>query len=70
MPKTRNAVAAAAGVALVWGAIALAIAPDRAGAVTLTDKLHSRIQKGNKLYDKGEHDKALEAYREAQRADS
>jgi Ca-activated chloride channel family protein len=70
MRKTRNAVAAAAGVALVWSAVALAFVPRPAGAVTLTDKLHSRIQKGNKLYDKGQHDKALEAYREAQLADS
>jgi Ca-activated chloride channel family protein len=70
MPKMGKGVAAAAGVVLVWCAVGLVAAPQRASAVTLTDKLHSRVQKGNKLYDKGEHDKALDQYREAQKADS
>lgn len=39
-------------------------------AITLTDKMHSSVAKGNRYYDKGEHDKALNEYRRAQEQDS
>jgi tetratricopeptide (TPR) repeat protein len=36
----------------------------------LRDKLHASIAKGNKYYERGEHDKALEEYRKASDEDS
>jgi tetratricopeptide (TPR) repeat protein len=39
-------------------------------AITLTDKMHSSISKGNRYYDEGEHDKALNEYRRALEQDS
>jgi tetratricopeptide (TPR) repeat protein len=44
--------------------------PGRAGALTLSDKMHGRISKGNKHYDAEEHDRALENYMKAQGLDS
>jgi Ca-activated chloride channel family protein len=41
-----------------------------AQAITLSDKMHSRIQKGNRHYDDGNHDGALQEYLEAQEVDS
>jgi Ca-activated chloride channel family protein len=49
---------------------AVAAMPGAAAAITLSDRVHSAVEKGNKYYNKGEPDKALEAYREAQRHDS
>jgi Ca-activated chloride channel family protein len=53
---------AAVSLAALW--------PLPATGLTLTDRLHSYIQKGNAHYDKGEHDKALEAYMQARKQDS
>ncbi|HVP57454.1 MAG TPA: tetratricopeptide repeat protein [bacterium] len=62
---TRASVAAGIAICLlvVW-----AVTP--AASLTLRDKLHSSIAKGNKYYDKGQPDKALEEYRKATGEDS
>ena len=39
-------------------------------ALTLSDKLHATIEKGNRYYDKGEHDEALQEYLKARKQDS
>ena len=41
-----------------------------ARAVTLRDRMHSTIRKGNTHYETGEHEEALESYLEAERVDS
>jgi Ca-activated chloride channel family protein len=41
-----------------------------AGAITLRDDLHSNVARGNRYYDAGEHDKALQRYQEAEGLDS
>jgi len=51
-------------------AAALVLAASTASALTLRDKVHSAIAKGNKLYDSGEHEQALDEYRKAREADS
>jgi tetratricopeptide (TPR) repeat protein len=61
-PTRLAALAALAATLVMWAG--------PAAGITLSDRLHSEIRKGNKHYDKGEHDKALEAYREAARQDS
>lgn len=56
-----------------WAALAAACVLSvaaQAQAVTLTDKVHADIRKGNSYYDKGEHDRALERYRSAGQRDS
>jgi Ca-activated chloride channel family protein len=40
------------------------------GAITLTDKMHSKISRGNRYYREGEHESALLRYREAEDLDS
>jgi Ca-activated chloride channel homolog len=56
---------------LALGLVGAVVAmPGAAAAITLSDRVHSAVEKGNKYYNKGEPDKALEAYREAQRHDS
>lgn len=39
-------------------------------AVTLSDKLHGTLQKGNRHYNNGEHEAALQKYLEAEMVDS
>ena len=41
-----------------------------AGAVTLKDEMHSNVSRGNRYYEAGDHEMALERYREAQGLDS
>ena len=41
-----------------------------ANAVTLSDKMHGRIAEGNRRYDAGDHEEALNQYRQAQELDS
>jgi Ca-activated chloride channel family protein len=40
------------------------------GAITLTDKMHSKISRGNRDYHEGEHESALLRYQEAEALDS
>lgn len=40
------------------------------GALTLTDKMHSKISRGNRYYREGEHESALLRYQEAEVLDS
>ncbi len=40
------------------------------GAVTLKDDMHSNVSRGNRYYEAGDHEMALERYREAQGLDS
>jgi tetratricopeptide (TPR) repeat protein len=61
-PTRSAALAALAAALLMWAG--------PAAGITLSDRVHSDIRKGNKHYDKGEHDKALEAYRDAGKQDS
>jgi tetratricopeptide (TPR) repeat protein len=41
-----------------------------AAALTLKDEMHSNLSRGNRYYEAGDHDMALERYREAQDLDS
>jgi Ca-activated chloride channel family protein len=42
----------------------------QAQAITLSDKMHSNVSKGNKHYEEGEHEAALGRYQVAQQVDS
>ena len=53
---------------LVWLVLFLISSP--AGAITLTDKFHSYISKGNSYFEEGSHQKALEMYQKARSVDS
>jgi tetratricopeptide (TPR) repeat protein len=55
---------------LIVGLVGAIWLPVGAGALTLTDRLHSNVSKGNKHYRADEHQQALERYVRAQRADS
>lgn len=65
----RSAVAGRVVIALTL--VLTVIWPGRPSlAITLTDKMHSSISKGNQHYDKGEHEQALNEYRRAREQDS
>ncbi len=64
-----QALLASLAPALALAAV-IVLVPRAVPALTLSDKMHSTIEKGNRYYDKGEHDKALEAYLEAEKQDS
>jgi tetratricopeptide (TPR) repeat protein len=53
---------------LILGVIVVLAGPSH--AVTLRDRMHGTISKGNDHYDEGEHQEALEKYLEAERIDS
>lgn len=55
---------------LVMIAIAVTILAGQASAVTLRDEMHSNVSRGNRYYESGENEMALERYREAQGLDS
>jgi len=55
---------------LVIIAIAVITIAGGAGAVTLSDEMHSNVSRGNRYYEAGENEMALERYREAQGLDS
>jgi Ca-activated chloride channel family protein len=48
----------------------VALVAGSAQAVTLRDRMHSKIQQGNSHYEAGEHEEALESYLDAERVDS
>jgi Ca-activated chloride channel family protein len=51
-------------------AVAVLTLAGGAGAVTLKDEMHSEVTRGNRYYEAGDHEKALERYREAEGLDS
>jgi Ca-activated chloride channel family protein len=51
-------------------ALGIAALAGGAGAVTLKDEMHSNVSRGNSYYEAGDHEMALERYREAQGLDS
>ncbi len=51
-------------------ALSVAAFAGGAGAVTLKDEMHSNVTRGNRYYDAGDPEKALQRYQEAQGLDS
>jgi Ca-activated chloride channel family protein len=51
-------------------ALAVMVWAGGADAITLRDDVHANLARGNKYYDAGEHDKALQRYQEAEGLDS
>jgi Ca-activated chloride channel family protein len=49
---------------------AIVVSAGSCHAVTLRDRMHGTIQKGNRHYEEGEHEEALERYLQAERVDS
>ena len=51
-------------------ALAIVVLAGGVGAVTLKDEMHSNVSRGNRYYEDGDHEMALERYLEAQGLDS